>query len=236
MGISRDGSLAERVVAQDVGCVPLPARTDPAVAASLGIAGGAGFLGVVWRGRMRPGERVLVLGATGATGLVALQAARMLKPRQLVAVGRDPERLRRAKILGADETVRIEAGNNLRDALRRAFGGRGPELVIDLLWDEPARAAIEVAASYARIVQVGQAAGPNPPLTGGLLRGKAIDLLGFSLMLVPATLRQETLLRLVQYVGSGEIRLPARRFSLDEIGEAWQLQAEGVGGKVIVCP
>jgi NADPH:quinone reductase-like Zn-dependent oxidoreductase len=134
-GQSRDGCLAERVTASESSLVPVPDGADPALAAALGIAGLAGWLPVEWRGRLRPGETVLVLGATGVVGLVAVQAARLLGAGRVVAAGRRKEALERCVEVGADATVVLSPEGDLAEAFRRACGGDGPDLLHDLLHD-----------------------------------------------------------------------------------------------------
>src|SRR5437762_6332281 len=144
-GLSRDGLLAERTLAAaDLG-IPLPAAVSDEIAASCGIAGLAGWMPVAWRAPVRSDDRVLVLGATGTVGLVAVQAAKVLGAERVIAVGRNPERLKRAAELGADASVNLEQAD-LSTAFKEAAGGDGPTYIIDTLWGAPAVAAIQAAA------------------------------------------------------------------------------------------
>ncbi|MBA3332282.1 MAG: zinc-binding alcohol dehydrogenase family protein, partial [Actinobacteria bacterium] len=104
LGLARNGAMAERAEHGAV-VAEVPDGADPALAAALGIAGLAGWMPVAWRAPVREGDRVLVLGATGTAGQVALQAARLLGAEHIVAAGRDAESLERALELGADEAV-----------------------------------------------------------------------------------------------------------------------------------
>jgi NADPH2:quinone reductase len=106
-GLLRDGGMAERATVGDAVAVAVPDGADPALAAGLGIAGLAGWLPFAWRAPLRGGETVLVLGATGSVGLVAVQAAKLLGASRVVAAGRSGERLEKAASLGADATVQI---------------------------------------------------------------------------------------------------------------------------------
>src|SRR6185503_5166543 len=160
-GLLRDGGIGERAAVGGAVVVEVPDDADPALAAGLGIAGLAGWLPFAWRAPLHGGERVLVLGATGSVGLVAVQAAKLLGAARVVAAGRDPERLARAAALGADATVRLGEHDDLAAALREAAGGDGPDYVFDALWGAPAAAAVRSAARGARIVNLGQSAGPT---------------------------------------------------------------------------
>ena len=125
--------------------MPVPGDVDPALAGALGIAGLAGWLPVAVRAPVQEGETVLVLGATGTVGLVAMQGARLLGAGRVVAAGRRPEALERARRLGADAVVSLDE-DDLAAALREACGGDGPSLVVDPLWGEPVVAAARAAA------------------------------------------------------------------------------------------
>ncbi|MDQ2982654.1 MAG: zinc-binding alcohol dehydrogenase family protein, partial [Actinomycetota bacterium] len=157
LGLSRDGLLAERSAAPaDLG-IPLPDAVSNEIAASCGIAGMAGWMPIAWRAPVRKDDCVLVLGATGTVGLVATQAAKLLGARRVVAVGRNPGRLKRAAELGADVTVSLQE-DDLVAAFREAAGGDGPTHIVDTLWGPPAVAAIQAASPGWRLVQIGQSA------------------------------------------------------------------------------
>jgi NADPH:quinone reductase len=145
-GVSKPGFAVERVAVPHDLPLPLPSAVDPAVAAAAGIAGIAGWVAVAWKAQVGPGDRVLVLGASGAVGLVALQAAKLLGAVRVVAAGRDPARLGRAAELGADRLVAL--GDV--DALADAFDGEGFTVCIDPLWGEPLAEALAAAAPLAR--------------------------------------------------------------------------------------
>jgi NADPH2:quinone reductase len=236
IGVARDGALAERAAVPEASLTPVPEGAEPELAVALGIAGMAGWLPLAWRAPVRDGETVLVLGATGTAGLVAVQAARLLGAGRVVAAGRDPERLARAAEVGADETVRIGQTRDLARAFRRACGGDGPTLVFDPLWGEPLVAALEAAAPGARVVNVGQSAGAEATIRSGFVRGKQLDLLGYSNFAAPRDVVREEYGRLVQYALAGEIRVDVERVRLDDVPEAWERQAAGADAKLVVVP
>jgi NADPH2:quinone reductase len=220
----------------EVSLTPVPEGADAEGAVALGIAGMAGWLPLVWRVPVREGETVLVLGATGTAGLVAVQAARLLGAGRVIAAGRDPERLARAAELGADEIVRIGETDDLARAFKRASGGDGPTLVFDPLWGEPLVAALDAAATGARVVNVGQSAGAEATIPSGFVRGKQLDLLGYSNFAVPRDVVRDEYRRLVEHAVAGAIRVDVERVSLDNIAEAWERQAAGAHAKLVVVP
>jgi NADPH:quinone reductase len=233
LGVRRDGGLAERLSVAEDAVVSLPEGADPALAGALGIAGLAGWLPVAVRAPVREGETVLVLGATGTVGLVALQGARILGAGRVVAAGRRPEALERARRLGADAAVSLDE-QDLAGAFREACGGDGPNLVIDPLWGELVVAAAAAAAPGARIVHIGQSAGPAAALLSADVRGKQLEVLGFSNSSTPPEVLVREYLRLVELAHAGELELEIETFPFERVAEAWRRQAEGAGVKPVV--
>jgi NADPH2:quinone reductase len=234
LGISRDGVLAERAVAREDGVVAVPEGADPVVASALGIAGLAGWLPLAWRAPVRPDDRVLVLGATGTLGHVAVQAARILGASRVVGAGRRPEGLERARAAGADAVVTLGEPADLPERLRAAFDGEGPTLVVDPLWGEPVVAAIEAAAPRARIVQLGQSAGSSASIPSGAVRGKELEILGYTNLRVPFDVLADGYRTLVGHARDGRIAIDVERVPLEQASAAWARQLAGADTKLVV--
>jgi NADPH:quinone reductase len=218
LGLARDGTMADRAQPGAV-VVEVPEGADPALAAALGIAGLAGWLPLAWRAPVRPDDRVLVLGATGTVGQVAVQAAKLLGAEHVVAAGRDEAGLARARELGADDAIWLD-------------GDLGePTYVVDPLCGDPLQRAVEAAAPGARLVQLGQSAAPAATLTSAAIRGKQLEVYGFSTFAVPAEVLYEHYRRLVQRAVEGAITLQVERIGLADVGAAWDRR-----GKLVVCP
>jgi NADPH2:quinone reductase len=228
------GGLAERVAAPERSLVPVPDGADPALAGACGIGGISGWLAVTWRAPVREGDRVLVLGATGTVGLVAVQAAKLRGAARIVAAGRDREGLERARRLGADDVVELDDGEDLAERFRRACGEDGPTYVLDPLWGAPLVAALEAAAQRARIVHLGQSAGPEAALKSSLVRGKALDLHGHSTPLVPRDVLRREYAALVEHVIGGEVVIDVERVPFDGVADAWRRQADGSARRKLV--
>jgi NADPH2:quinone reductase len=233
LGVARHGFLAERAAASASLGIPLPDSASDEVAVSCGIAGMAGWMPVAWRAPVRKDDRVLVLGATGTVGLVAVQSAKLLGAERIVAAGRNADRLNRAVELGADATVNLEEGD-LVSAFKEAAGGDGPTYVFDALWGSPAAAAIQAAAPGWRLVQVGQSAGAEATVASAPIRLKMGEIYGFTGFAVPESTFREEYLRLVGYATAGDIALDIESYPLDRIAEAWERQASGPSAKLVV--
>jgi NADPH:quinone reductase len=233
LGLSRDGLLAEQASAPtDLG-IPLPDGVSDEIAAACGIAGMAGWMPFAWRAALGKAERVLVLGATGTVGLVAVQAAKLLGAEHVVAAGRNAKRLKRAAELGADSAVSL-GEDDLVGAFKEASGGEGPTYVVDMLWGQPAVAATQAAAAGWRLVQIGQSAGAEAPLASAAIRGKMGEVYGYTDYAVPKDVFHEHYLRLVGHAAAGEIVFDIESYPLDRVAEAWERQAEGANGKIVV--
>jgi NADPH:quinone reductase len=233
LGVKRDGGLAERLAAPEEALVPLPEGTNPVLAGAVGIAGLAGWLPLAWRVQLRGGETVLVLGATGTVGLVALQAAKLLGAGRVVAAGRSEAALERAVEAGADATVRLDE-DDLAARFREACGGDGPDVVVDPLWGEPLAAATEAAARGARLVNIGQSAGPETTIRSADVRGKQLELFGYSNYAAPPEVVAREYLRLVEHAAAGEVRVDVEAVAFERVTDAWRRQAEGAGRKLVV--
>jgi NADPH2:quinone reductase len=188
---------------------------------------------LAWRAPVRKDDRVLVLGATGTVGLVAVQAAKLLGATHVVAAGRNPERLQRAAELGADATVNLDDGD-LVAAFKKAAGGDGPTHIVDRLWGDPAVAAIQAAAPGWRLVQIGQSAGGEATVASAAIRGKMGELLGYTDFAVPKDTFREQYVRLAGHAGAGAIVFDIETYPLERVAEAWERQANGASAKIVV--
>jgi NADPH:quinone reductase len=216
-GIRKSGFLVERVdVSADLP-LRLPDDVDPALAAVAGIAGVAGWVPVAWKAQVTAADRVLVLGARGAVGQVAVQAARLLGAAKVVGAGRS----RSGDIVSLDE-------------IGDAFGEEGFTVCIDPLWGEPIARALAHAAPGARIVHVGQSAGPEAPLRSADVRGKELLIKGHSNFAMTNEERDRAYLELLDHLVAGRISLDIERYPLDRVAEAWERQRSGPGAKVVV--
>jgi len=228
------GSLAERAVIPEGGGVELPEGTAPGDAIGFGIAGSAAWLGLEWRGGLAAGETVIVLGASGAVGQVAVQAARMLGAGRVVAAARSEAGLERVRRLGADAVVST-GEDDLTKALQEAAGG-GADLVLDMLWGEPALAALKAMNPHGRLVQVGNSAAKTTEIPAGILRGGSWSILGHRNFWAPREERARVFQLMCRHAAKGELELETEVRPLAEIGEVWEAQAASPGHKLAVRP
>lgn len=234
----RFGSLAERTLVDPARTVPLPAGIGAAQALCFGIAGLAAWCSLEQRAKLRPGERVLVLGAGGLVGQIGVQAARLLGAGSVVAASRRPEALARARALGAEATVLTPAASDPAElaAALREVEPRGFQVVLDPVWGPPARAALACLERGGRLVQVGNAARAEQSIAAGELRGRVADVLGYTNFALPWPVKRGAFLRMCGEHLAGNLHAPYEEMPLDRIAEAWERQRQGPGAKLILRP
>jgi NADPH2:quinone reductase len=230
----RSGSLAEYAAVPRDELVALPDGADPALSIGFGIAGLAAWLGLEGTGELQPGERVLILGASGAVGQVAVQVAKVLGAGRVVAAARSEDGLRRARELGADATVSLTQ-DGLIDRFKEAAGGE-LDLVFDPLWGAPAAAALAALRSFGRLVQLGQSAGATAELASAVIRGGSRRILGHTAFLVSHEEQAKAFRRMVELSVEGKLTVDHETLPLDAAPEAWERQASSPGRKLVLVP
>ncbi|MDQ2848709.1 MAG: zinc-binding alcohol dehydrogenase family protein [Actinomycetota bacterium] len=231
------GCFAVQVLVADEDVLPLPKGMDPVLAAAVGNSGTAAFLPLIEQAGLRPGETVLVLGATGAVGQLAIQIARRHTAAVVIGVARDKLALARVLALGADTVVELRAGESAEELAARLRAATGPvDVVLDSLYGVPLEAALQVCAPRARVVNVGNPAGATAQIPAGLLRGKQLTLSGFAGLHTPLRDKRTALTWLWSALASGELELAVRTFPLTEIPAAWRSQAASPHAKCVLLP
>lgn len=229
------GSMAERALIDPAAAYPLPDGLDDGLAVAFGIAGLAAWLGLEWHAGLRAGETVLVLGASGVVGQIAIQIARELGAARVVAAARSEEGLTRARALGADATVQLGAVDDLAGALREATAGR-LDVVLDPLWGEPLVAAAQAASMHARIVNIGQSAGAAAELPSAIVRGKMLAILGHTNFETPHEVKAGAYARLAQLGAAGRLQVEVERVPLEDVADAFARQQAGPRHKLAIAP
>ena len=229
------GAIAERALETSASLLSLPAGIDAGLAVACGVAGLAAWLALDWRAELRAGETVLVLGASGTVGRIAVQAARLLGAGRVVAAARDPAALAELAASGADATVRVDAVDDLAAALRDACEG-GPDVTVDPVWGAPGAAALDAAAFGARHVQLGSSAGATAEVSSSSVRGKLLRILGHLNAGAPPEVRAAAFATMVGHASRGELAVPVERVPLDRIADAWARQQAAPGVKLAIEP
>lgn len=237
------GTFAQRMAVPKQMRIALPTGADPVkIAAGLN-PGLSSWLPLNARASdVRALDTVLILGATGMAGLLAVQHARMLGATQVVGVGRNPAALRRAEQFGATSVALTSDPHSDAAALVHALHGTSPAIVLDYLWGSAAQIAFaalaregldEDAADIA-YVQIGAMAGDDAQVPASLLRSRRIRISGSGAgsASIADIMRQVPLY--MQRIADGEIDVPTTTFPLSAVAEAWSASTSEPSRPVIV--
>lgn len=180
------GSLAEQTVVAASHCVAVPDGLDSTLAAAIANPGMSSWAALKERAHFQPGQTVLINGATGSSGRMAVQIAKHLGAAKVIATGRNADTLQSLRALGADVTLSLaQPAEALAAALQAQFAG-GVDVVLDYLWGASAETILAVAAKSGqtapmRLVQIGNLGAASINLPASLLRSSTIELMGSGL-------------------------------------------------------
>ena len=228
------GTLAELVPVPDSAGFPVPAGVDPGLAAALGVTGIVGWVALDYRGHLQTGETVLVLGAGGSAGQLAVQSARILGAGRVVGAARG-KALEQAADRGADAVVDL-ADDQAIDAGLAAAAPGGYDVIVDFLWGGPAPHAMNHANVGARYIQVGSSAGPTSTITAATIRNKLLTLVGQGTVGTPAEVRRSAYAQLMRHATDGKFTLDLEQTRLDDISQTWEYLKTGPPRKLVVTP
>ena len=225
------GMMAERTVVPRAFCLTIPDGVDDATAAALPNPALSSWLPLVWRAKLKPGETVLILGATGVAGKLAIQIARHLGAGRVIAAGRNQQIL---ETLDADAVIRLD---QLDASIERV------DVVLDYLWGHPTEVLLDALtrhdvmaeSSTVRLIQIGDMAGPTISLSAAALRSSGIEIYGSGGGSVPHTAIFETFPQLWELAAAGKLHIDVEPVPLADIERAWQ-RTDSAGRRVVVTP
>lgn len=221
------GALAERTLVPAAQCVSLPDALDDVTAAAIAIPGLSSWAALAERAGFQAGETVLVNGATGTSGKLAVQIAKHLGARRVIATGRNGASLEALKALGADLTISLQQDEA---SLTRAFEplfAEGVDVVLDYLWGASARTLLIAAAKATgvtqsvRFVQIGSISGAEIALPSAVLRAAPITLLGSGIGSVSLARLLDAVRSVFGAVAPAGLRIETLAVPLATLGEHW---------------
>jgi NADPH:quinone reductase-like Zn-dependent oxidoreductase len=222
------GSMADRALVDPRRTVPLPAGVDVVEVAAVMNPAMSSWVALRRRVPLGHGQSVLVLGATGNAGAMAVQVAKHLRAGRVVGAGRNVERLADLPAMGADEVVVLSDDDGEATAERLASAAADVDVVVDYLWGEPAASAmmaiLETRADRSRAldwIQIGSVAGPTLELPSVALRSANLRIQGNGQGAVSIRDYLAELPSLVDEIDRGTFVIDASPVPLADIEEAW---------------
>jgi len=238
------GMMAEQTVVSRMRCLPIPDGVDDVTAAALPNPALSSWLPLVWRAQLKPGETVLILGATGVAGKLGIQIAKHLGAKRVVAAGRNEQVLKTLPDLGADAIINLDQPDPqlTADFTREAKHGHF-DIILDYLWGHPTEVLLaaltghdlNAESSRIRLVEIGEMAGPTISLSASALRSSGIELYGSGGGSIPHTAIFETFPQLWALAASGTLRIDTEPVALADIERVWQRHDQG-GRRVVIVP
>jgi NADPH:quinone reductase-like Zn-dependent oxidoreductase len=222
----------------------LPSGLDDSTAAALPNAGMGAAMALLSRAELRKGETVLINGATGVTGRLAVQLAKHYGASTVIATGRNPRSLGQLTALGADEVLSLEQDDEAVVKRLKDIHRHSPiHIVIDYLWGRPAELILQslkgsgTFTPRVRIVTVGSMAGEKISLPSGILRSSAIELLGSGIgSLSEADMEYfngQVLPEIFQLAAAGQLQIVTETAGLKEIERVWNKEV-GPGKRLVI--
>jgi NADPH:quinone reductase-like Zn-dependent oxidoreductase len=243
--IGATGMIAEKALIDKKRMVKLPDGVDYPTAAALPNAVMGAGAAICYRAGLKAGEVILINGATGVTGMVAVQIAKHYGAKKIIVTGRNEEALKRLTTLGADEAISLKQQDAaIVKRLKEIHKETPINVVIDYLWGHPAElilAALQGDGGLTgklRYVTVGAMAGDKIQLSSGVLRSSDIELIGSGLGSLSADdlkrLFTELLPEMFSLAASGKLEIDTVTVDLKDIETAWHKEIPGGKRLVIV--
>ncbi len=224
------GAMAQRAAASRHRAFPLPENVDDVTAAAVINPGVSAWLTLASRAKLAKGETVLVLGATGVTGKLAVQIAKLLGAGRVVAAGRNEQVLATLHEFGADAVIPIDKPDqDLKESFAREARDKGYGVIVDYLWGRPTEVLLDSMTrkefanveSEARLVQVGESAGPTISLPAAVLRSCAVTILGTA-GIPPRDVLTNAFQQVMTFAARGELRIDVEQVPLEDVEHTWQ--------------
>ncbi|TCV98934.1 quinone oxidoreductase family protein [Biostraticola tofi] len=229
MPIAPFGSMAEQTLVAEQQCVLLPDDLDDITAAAIVNPAMSSWAAMTARAQLAAGETVLINGATGTSGKLAVQIARFLGAKKVIATGRNPASLQLLTSIGADAVISLtDDEQTLQEVFRQHFSA-GVDVVVDYLWGDSAQLLLKAAAASAgtgvalRFVQVGAMGGKEITLPAAVLRSKAITLMGSGLGSITNDRLMDVMRQVLDATRPGGFNIATRAIPLSDVEQGWSL-------------
>ncbi|MBC9246121.1 zinc-binding alcohol dehydrogenase family protein [Paracoccus sp. 11-3] len=220
------GAMAQQVAMSPEKLAPVPDDLDDITAAAIVNPGMSSWMALRERAAFQPGETVLINGATGSAGQLAVQITRHMGAKRIIATGRNPQALSRLKTLGADHVISL-TDDDVPAQFAEVFEA-GIDIVLDYLWGSSAEQILNAAAQTShpadptRFVQIGSVSNGSIALPAAAIRSSAITLMGSGIGSVAPDRMVASIKELLASAGSAGFQIATTTAPLSDIATAWQ--------------
>jgi NADPH:quinone reductase-like Zn-dependent oxidoreductase len=221
------GGMAERCIVQRAHCIALPATLDAVTAAAIAIPGMSSWAALMERAKLASGETVLINGATGVSGRLAVQIAKYLGAGKVIATGRDADSLQSLRALGADVTIKLTQPKEALEAEMDQQFQQGVGVILDYLWGPSAELLLVSAAKAApdavpiRFIGIGAISAPEIALQSAAIRSTAIALMGSGIGSIPMPRIADSIAQVLKATVPAGLKIATNAIPLSEVGRHW---------------
>ena len=238
------GTMAELTVVPRFWTMPVPNGIDDLTAAALPNAALSSWLPLVYRAQIREGENVLILGATGVAGKVAVQIAKNLGAGRVTAAGRNEEILNTLNALGADTVIPL---NRSDEEVAEAFSSENSKhpinIVLDYVWGHPVELLVSALTRHdvmaeegrIRLISIGSLAGQVASIPSAALRSSGLEIYGSGGGSISRQAIAETFPKLWKLAASGKLRIEVEPVPLADVEKTWNRQDTN-GRRIVFIP
>jgi NADPH:quinone reductase-like Zn-dependent oxidoreductase len=235
------GAMAEKTVIQQGYYVAIPEGVDAVTAAALPASALTSLFPLRWGAKLQPGEAVLINGATGVAGKLAVQIAKILGAGRIVGTGRNKESMNQVIDLGADAVIDLsKSDEKVAEALQKE-AGQGYDVILDFLWGHPTEILIKTLipseirmSKRVRLIQIGEKAGTVISLSADSLRTSGLEIYGAAAGLTPETMGEGTN-QVWDLIKAKKLHIEIEQVPLKDIESAWK-RTDFEGKRLVVVP
>jgi len=235
------GAMAEKTVIPEGYYVPVPEGVNAVMAAALPASALTSLFPLKWGANLQPGETVLINGATGVSGKLAVQVARLLGAGRVVGTGRNEASMKQVKQFGADAIIDLKQSDEklIEDFKKEAR--EGYDVILDFLWGHPTEVLIQTLvpnelrmSKPIRLIQIGEKAGRTISLSADSLRTSGLEIRGGAAGITPEAMGESTD-QVWEWLKANKLQMEIEQVPLKDIGSVWK-RTDFQGKRIVIVP
>jgi NADPH:quinone reductase-like Zn-dependent oxidoreductase len=235
------GAMAEKTVIPKGYYVPVPEGVDAVTAAALPASALTSLFPLKWGAKLQPGETVLINGATGVSGKLAVQIAKLLGAGRVVGTGRNEKSMKQVREFGADAIIDLkQSDEKLNEAFKRE-AGNGYDVILDFLWGHPTEILIRTLvpneirmSKRVRLIQIGEKAGTTISLSADSLRTSGLEISGGAAGITAEAISEGTN-QVWDLLKANKLHMDIEQVPLQDIENTWK-RTDFEGKRIVIIP